>query len=207
MWCSRWLSIQSSPAHVTPVDWRCAFQESRQFDATKTSIRSIHSSTHASLPGNQQIHQKISKRAPNQRPGLTLESAMERAKQLPRGRQLLPADVATCETPSSFVFLPSCAVFQRGATAFVFLVQSVPPPRDLQSGLKLRRNATLRLRGNDSDDHRNSRLCGQFLPFRQRFLPFIECFHGHPTRLSVERAVVQLLNLVFSTGNQRKRNL
>src|SRR5262249_15938809 len=55
MWCLRSLSIQSSPALVTPADSPCVFQESKRFDTTKTSIPSTPFNSRASLSCSRQI--------------------------------------------------------------------------------------------------------------------------------------------------------
>src|SRR4030095_10524594 len=122
MWCSKWLSIQSSPAHVTQVDWLCVSQESKRFDATRTLVRSTLLSTRASLPDSRQIHRTNSTRTPNERPRFTLASGMDSPKHL-RWRELLRADAVTPGRPSFFVSLPSSAAFQRVAPAFAVLGQ------------------------------------------------------------------------------------
>src|SRR5215471_3861024 len=121
MWFSKWLSIQSNPVRVTPADWLCVSQESRQSGATRMLVPSIHYSTRATLPGIRQTRQRISTRPPNERPKLTPAWATDSAKQLPR-RELFPkdllGDVTAPEPPSFSVFLRSCVVFLRGVPEF-----------------------------------------------------------------------------------------
>src|SRR5262245_6347810 len=59
MSCSRSPSIQSRPAHVTLVDWHCAFQESRQSGVIRMSIPSTHCNTRGISHNNARIRRPI----------------------------------------------------------------------------------------------------------------------------------------------------
>src|SRR4030095_3912666 len=123
--CSRWLSIQSSPALATPVDLHCVSLESRRFDATRTLVPSIHSRTRASLPSTPQTRRTLSTGTPDERSRSTLASATGSAKQ-PLRRELLPEDVVAPEPPSFFVSHRACVAFEQGAPAFVVLGRLLP---------------------------------------------------------------------------------
>jgi len=107
--------------------------------------------------------------------------------------------------PSFFAPLPSCAAFQQGAPEFVVLVQFLAV-RDLPLGPlaqeELSAEAPLGLFG-ELKELSVSRLTSLVPPMLSPFRPTLS--PEHPTPFSVERVVVQQLNLVFGTSKPAQK--
>jgi len=121
------------------------------------------------------------------------------AKQLVLWEEPLPGYVVTRE-PSFFAPLPSCAAFQRGAPEFVVLVQFLAV-RDLPLGPLAQEEPSAEARRGlfgELAELSVSRPISLVPPMLSPFRPTL--FPGRPAPFSVERVVVQPLNLVFRTS-------
>ena len=110
----------------------------RRFDATRTLVPSIRSSTRASLPGTRQTHRTLSAEK-----RLTSAPDLLRRRRRTRRSSCLCGVVAwlreSAREPSSSLTSSILRCFGRGAPAFVVLVQFCPG-RDLPPGPEVSRN-------------------------------------------------------------------
>ena len=129
---------------------------------------------------------------------------MDSANQLGLWQEPLPGYFLPRE-PSIFVPLLSCVAFRRGAPAFVVLVQ-FSSGRDPASGLGDQEEPSSEARRALLEELEQvwvSRPTSLVPPMLSLFRPMLS--PGHPTPFSVERAVVQRLNLVFGTSKPAQK--